>query len=263
MTMNLREKIISGQMVVGTWLQIPDVAVVEILAQAGFDYLLIDGEHAPINPSELVPLALAAERRGCPIIYRVQTNSADLIKAALDVGVDGLMVPMVETAAEATAVVAAAKYPPAGRRGMGPWRASNYYMDFQSYIASANERTAIIVQIESAGAVERAAEIAALPGIDALFVGPADLAGSLGLPVGTTEPRMIEALKRVVAAGQSVGRCVGIDAVSNERLEVYAEMGYRLFTFGSDAGYLIDGGRATAEFARGVGQKAKAKTQRG
>jgi 4-hydroxy-2-oxoheptanedioate aldolase len=170
---------------------------------------------------------------------------------------------MVETAAEATAVVAAAKYPPAGRRGMGPWRASNYYMDFQSYIASANERTAIIVQIESAGAVERATEIAAVPGIDALFVGPADLAGSLGLPVGTTDARMIEALKRVVAAGQSVGRCVGIDAVSNERLEVYAEMGYRLFTFGSDAGYLIDGGRATAEFARSVGQKAKAKTQRG
>jgi 4-hydroxy-2-oxoheptanedioate aldolase len=159
MTTTLREKIISGRMAVGTWVQIPDVAVVEILAQAGFDYLLIDGEHAPINPSQLVPLALAAERRGCPIVYRVQANSPDLIKAALDVGVDGLMVPMVETPAEAAAVVAAAKYPPAGRRGMGPWRASNYYKDFQSYIASANERTAIIVQIESG--VERAAEIAA------------------------------------------------------------------------------------------------------
>ncbi len=255
MAENLREKIISGRMVVGTWISVPDVAVIEILAQAGFDYLLLDGEHAPINPSQLVPLALAAERRGCPIVYRVQTNSADLIKAALDVGVDGLMVPMVETAEEAAAVVVAAKYPPAGRRGMGPWRASNYYRDFQSYIASANERTAIIVQIESGGAVERAAEIAAVPGIDALFVGPADLAGSLGLPVGTTDPRMIDALKRVVAAGRKAGCCVGIDAVSNERLETYAEMGYRLFTFGADAGYLNDGARATAEFARGVAQK--------
>jgi len=261
MAENLREKLIAGRMVVGTWISVPDPAVIEILAQAGFDYLLLDGEHAPINPSELVPLALAAERRGCPIIYRVQTNSADLIKAALDVGVDGLMVPMVETAAEAAAVVAAAKYPPAGRRGMGPWRASNYYMDFQSYIASANERTAIIVQIESVGAVERAAEIAAVPGIDALFVGPADLAGSLGLPVGTTEPRMIDALKHVVTVGRSAGRCVGIDAVSNERLETYAAMGYRLFTFGADAGYLNEGARATAEFARGVGQKAQAKTR--
>jgi len=260
--MQLREKIIGGRMAVGTWLQIPDVAVVEILAQAGFDYLLIDGEHAPINPSQLVPLAIAAERRGCPIVYRVQANSADLIKAALDIGIDGLMVPMVETAAEAAAVVAAAKYPPAGRRGMGPLRASNYYKDFQSYIASANERTAIIVQIESGGAIERAAEIAAVPGIDALFVGPADLAGSLGLPVGTSEPRMIEALKRVAAVGQSAGRCVGIDAVSNEKLEAFAEMGYRLFTFGSDAGYLIDGGHATAEFAREVGRKIESKSRK-
>src|SRR6185312_1648077 len=257
MAENLREKIISGRMVVGTWISVPDPAVIEVLAQAGFDYLLLDGEHAPINPSQLVALALAAERRGCPVIYRVQANSADLIKAALDVGVDGLMVPMVETPDEAAAVVAAAKYPPAGRRGMGPWRASNYYMDFQSYIASANERTAIIVQIESKGAVERAAEIAAVPGIDALFVGPADLAGSLGLPVGTTDPRMIEALKRVVAAGRSVG----IDAVSNERLEAFAGMGYTLFTFGSDSGYLNDGARATAKFARGVGQKAEPKTR--
>jgi 4-hydroxy-2-oxoheptanedioate aldolase len=118
-------------------------------------------------------------------------------------------------------------------------------------------------EIESSGAVERAGEISAVPGIDALFVGPADLAGSLGLPVGTTDPRMIEALKRVVAAGQSVGRCVGIDAVSNERLEAYAGMGYRLFTFGSDFGYLNEGGRGTAEFARGVGRKAQAKTRRG
>jgi 2-keto-3-deoxy-L-rhamnonate aldolase RhmA len=260
--MNLREKIINGRMVVGTWISVPDPAVIEVLAQAGFDYLLLDGEHAPINPSQLVALVLAAERRGCPVIYRVQANSADLIKAALDVGVDGLMVPMVETAAEAAAVVAAAKYPPAGRRGMGPWRASNYYWDFQSYIASANERTAVIVQIESGGAVERAAEIAAVPGIDALFVGPADLAGSLGLPVGTTDPRMIDMLKRVVAAGRAVGRCVGIDAVSNERLEAYAEMGYRLFTFGSDTGYLNDGARATATFARGVGQKVEPGTHR-
>ena len=87
-----------------------------------------------------------------------------------------------------------------------------------------------------------------------MFVGPADLAGSLGLPVGTTDPRMIEALKRVGAAGQSVSRCVGIDAVSNERLETYAAMGYRLFTFGSDAGYLIEGARRRSSRAASKGK---------
>jgi 2-keto-3-deoxy-L-rhamnonate aldolase RhmA len=258
-TTRLRDKIIGGHSVVGTWVSIPDIAVVEILAQAGFDYLLIDGEHAPISPSQLFPLAVAAERHGCPVIYRVQTNSADLIKAALDIGVAGLMVPMVENPEEAAAVVAAAKYPPAGRRGMGPWRASNYFQDFQTYIASANERTAVIVQIESAAAVDKAAEIAAVPGIDALFVGPADLSGSLGVPVGKLESPLLEALKRVVAAGRATGRCVGIDAPSNDRLETFAGLGFRLFTFGIDAGYLSDGARAAAEFARVAATKIPTK----
>ncbi len=254
--MHLRDKITGGGMVVGTWVSIPDIAVVEILAQAGFDYLLIDGEHAPIGPSQLFPLAVAAERRGCPIVYRVRTNSADLIKAALDVGIDGLMVPMVESADEAAAVVSAAKYPPQGRRGMGPWRASNYFQDFRGYVASANERTAVIVQIESAAAVEKAAEIAAVPGIDALFVGPADLSGSLGVAVGELEPPLVEALRRVAAAGRAAGRCVGIDAPSKARLETFAGLGFRLFSFGIDAGYLSDGARAAAAFAR----KTTAKT---
>ena len=93
MTDSLRAKIAAGKRVAGTWVSLPDIAVVEILAQAGFDYLLIDGEHAPTPPAALPPLALAAERHGCPIVYRVQANRGDLIKAALDVGVDGLMVP--------------------------------------------------------------------------------------------------------------------------------------------------------------------------
>ncbi len=257
--MQLREKIISGRTVVGTWVSIPDIAVVEVLAQGGFDYLLIDGEHAPISPSQLFPLAVAAERRGCPVVYRVQTNSADLIKAALDIGIAGLMVPMVESPEEAAAVVSAAKYPPAGRRGMGPWRASNYFLDFQDYVAAANEQTAVIVQIESRAAVEKAAQIAAVPGIDALFVGPADLSGSLGVPVGKLEPPLLEALKRVVAAGRATGRCVGIDAPSNERLETFAGLGFRLFSFGIDAGYLSDGARAAAEFARATAMKTPAK----
>jgi len=256
MTISLREKITSGRMVVGTWVSIPDIAVVEILAQAGFDYLLIDGEHAPISPSQLFPLAVAAERYGCPVVYRVQANSADLIKAALDIGVAGLMVPMVESPEEAAAVVAAAKYPPAGRRGIGPWRSSNYYRDFQAYLAAANEQTAVIVQIESRAAVEKAAAIAAVPGIDALFVGPADLSGSLGVPVGELKPPLLEALQRVVAAGRTAGRCVGIDAPSNERLETFAGLGFRLFSFGVDAGYLNDGAHAAVEFARATAKKS-------
>jgi len=242
-------------MVVGTWLSIPDVAVVEILAQAGFDYLLIDGEHAPIDPSRLAPLVIAAERRQCPVIYRVRVNSADLIKMALDVGVAGIMVPMVETPEEAAAAVAAAKYPPDGRRGIGPWRASNYYRDFTTYLSTANASTAVVLQIESAAAVDHAERIAAVPGVDALFVGPADLSGSMGIEVGKLDPRLIDALKRVVAAGRNSGCGLGIDAASNERLETFAAMGFRLFTFGVDTDYLASGSQGAAEFARGVARK--------
>ena len=252
MTSTVREKIRRGDMVVGTWVSIPDVAVVEILAQAGFDYLLIDGEHAPIDPSRLAPLVIAAERRQCPVIYRVRINSADLIKMALDVGVSGIMVPMVETPEEAAAAVTAAKYPPDGRRGIGPWRASNYYRDFSSYLSRANEETAVILQIESAGAVERAPRIAAVPGVDALFVGPADLSGSLGVTVGQLDQRLIESLNRVLAAGKSANCCIGIDAASNQRLEKFAAMGFRLFSFGVDTDYLAAGSQACAEFARRV-----------
>jgi 4-hydroxy-2-oxoheptanedioate aldolase len=252
MTTSLRDKIAAGGRMTGTWVSIPDIAVVEILAQAGFDYLLIDGEHGPIPPAALPPLALAAERHGCPIVYRVQANRSDLIKAALDVGVDGLMVPLVETRAEAAAVVEAAKYPPAGRRGFGPWRASNYFQDLAAYHTAANERIAVILQIESAGAVERAADIAAVPGVDALFVGPADLCGSLGVPLGTIEPKLTAALEEVLAAGKKTGRAVGIDAVSPEKFALFAKMGFTLFTYGSDLGYLADGAKAAADMARGA-----------
>ncbi len=249
MTTSLRAKIAAGGRVTGTWVSIPDIAVVEILAQAGFDYLLIDGEHAPTPPAALPPLA--AERHGCPIVYRVQANRGDLIKAALDVGVDGLMIPLVETPADAAAIVEAAKYPPMGRRGFGPWRASNYYLDLPAYADAANERIAIIPQIESALAVENAAAIAAVPGIDALFIGPADLCGSLGVPVGAIEPKFVAALEKVIAAGKKTGRAVGIDAVSLEKFQLFAKMGFTLFTYGSDFGYLADGGKAAAEQVKG------------
>jgi 4-hydroxy-2-oxoheptanedioate aldolase len=250
MTTSLRAKIAAGKRITGTWVQIPDIAVVEILAQAGFDYLLIDGEHGPTPPAALPPLALAAERHGCPIVYRVQANRGDLIKAALDVGVDGLMVPMVETPAEAATIVEAAKYPPMGRRGFGPWRASNYYLDLPAYADVANDRIAIIPQIESALAVENAAAIAAVPGIDALFIGPADLCGSLGVPVGAIEPKLIAALEKVVAVGRKTDCAVGIDCVSLEKLQLFAKMGFTLFTYGSDFGYLADGGKAASDQAK-------------
>jgi 4-hydroxy-2-oxoheptanedioate aldolase len=161
------------------------------------------------------------------------------------------MVPLVETPAEAAAIVEAAKYPPMGRRGFGPWRASNYYLDLPAYAETANERIAIIPQIESALAVANAEAIASVPGIDALFIGPADLCGSLGVPVGAIEPKLTAALEKVVAACRKTGRAAGIDAVSLEKFQLFAKLGFTVFTYESDLGYLAAGAKAAAEQAKG------------
>src|SRR5262249_53734507 len=145
------------------------------------------------------------ELHGCPVIYRVRTNSVDLIRGALDAGVTGVMVPMIETAAQGKAAVDAAKYPPLGRRGIGPWRASNYYDDYLEYVATANEKTCVILQIESKAAVDAIDTIAALPGVDVLYVGPADMAGSMGLKVGERHDELTDAIGRVASAAKKHG----------------------------------------------------------
>ncbi|MFC3075497.1 HpcH/HpaI aldolase family protein [Shinella pollutisoli] len=232
--------------VLGTWMQIPDTYVAEIMAQAGFDFVLVDGEHAPVTPEDLRVLLPAFEKNGTPVLYRVRKNASDAIKAALDQGIPALMVPMVNSAEEAREVVAAAKYPPAGVRGMGPLRASNFYMNEAAYVAAANAETAVVVQIETRGGLEAVEEIAAVPGIDCLYVGPADLAMSLGIKVGVLSEELKAACARVCAAAAGNGIAAGIDVASLDFIPAYRELGFTLFTHGLDTGYLADGGRQTS-----------------
>ena len=187
-----------------------------------------------------------------PIVYRVQANRADLIKAALDVGVDGLMVPLVETPADAAAIVEAAKYPPMGRRGFGPWRASNYYLDLPAYADAANERIAIIPQIESAlGGRERGRRSPPCPASTRCSSARRISAARSACPSVPIEPKFIAALEKVSRPARRAGRATGIDAVSQEKFELFAKMGFTLFTYGSDFGYLDDGAKAAAKTAKG------------
>ncbi|CDX33232.1 putative 2,4-dihydroxyhept-2-ene-1,7-dioic acid-like aldolase [Mesorhizobium sp. SOD10] len=232
----------SRELVTGTWMQIPHTIVAELLAQTGFDFILLDGEHAPVPPDLLYTLLPATERFNKPVLYRVRYNSPDLIKAALDAGATALIVPMVNSAKEAAEAVSAAKYPPFGKRGIGAWRASNYYLDEAAYVATANE-TALIVQIESREALEAVDEIAATPGIDAIYIGPADLCMSLGLPLGQLSDGLKEACRKVAAAANRNGIAAGIDVASLDYVRTYRALGFSLLTHGLDTGYLIDGGR--------------------
>ena len=243
------KKIRSRDTTLGTWMQIPHPIVAELMAQSGFDFILLDGEHAPVPPDLLHTLLPATERHGMPVVYRVRSNNADLIKAALDSGVTGLIVPMVNSAREAADAVASAKYPPAGKRGIGPWRASNFYLEEASYVASAND-TALILQIESREALDAVDEIAATPGIDALYVGPADLSMSLGLPLGQLGDGLRAACKKVGDAAARNGIAAGIDVASLDYVAAYRTLGFTLMTHGLDTGYLVQGGRETSSSLR-------------
>jgi 2-keto-3-deoxy-L-rhamnonate aldolase RhmA len=224
-------------------MSIPHPMVVEMLAQTGPDFLLIDGEHAPIAPQTLPVLLPAADEQDLPVIYRVAWNRIELIKAALDSGVGGLMVPMVNSAAEAMEAVAAAKYPPMGKRGMGAWRASNYYLDNGAYVERANRDMLMVLQIETKEAIRDVEAIAAVPGVDVLFIGPADLSRSLGLANSEPQAELRKAYVQVAKAAERNGVAVGIDVVSADYVPIYREIGFTLMTFGTDYGFMIEAGR--------------------
>ncbi len=249
-TGKLVERIRAGETVIGSWFTVPHPMVAETLAQGGFDFLLLDGEHAPVPPDAVSGLLPSTELHGCPVIYRPRTNSVDLIRGALDAGVTGVMVPMIENAAQAKAALDAAKYPPLGRRGIGPWRASNYYDSYLDYVATANERTCVVLQIESKAAVDAIDSIAALPGVDVLYVGPADMAGSMGLKPGERHAELTAAIRRVAEAAKMHGKAVGIDVTSLDFFAAYQEMGFTYFTYGIDTSYLMDGARAASQALR-------------
>lgn len=251
-TSNLVSRIRAGETLIGTWFTIPHPMVAETLAQGGFDFLLLDGEHAPVPPDAISALLPATELHGCPVIYRVRTNSVDLIRGALDAGVTGVMVPMIESATDARGALNAAKFPPLGKRGIGPWRASNYYENYLAYVAEANEKTCVILQIESAAAVDAIESIASLDGIDVLFVGPADMAASMGLTIGARHPALTAAIGRVASAAKKHGKALGIDATTFEFFSLFQEMGFTFFTHNVDTSYILDSARAASTQLRAL-----------
>lgn len=246
----LSRKIRAKDPMIGIWMQIPHPIVAETLAQTGVDFLLVDGEHAPIPPDALGAILPGLELHGMPALYRVRWNRDELIKGALDAGASGLMVPMVNSVAEARAAVAAAKYPPMGKRGIGAWRASNYYLDHAEYMAKANADIAVVLQIETREALAAIDEIAAVPGVDALYIGPGDLALSLGITPGELHPDLIAACTRVSEVCRKNKLAAGIDVASLDFVGTYHKLGFSLLTYGADFGFLIEGGQAVGRDVR-------------
>ncbi len=170
--MALKERLKAGAVAYGAWLSIADPVVAEIMAGAGLDYVMIDTEHAPWSLERLQTALMAFRGVETVPIVRVPWNDQVHVKQALDVGAEGILAPMVRTTAEASALVAACRYPPDGIRGFGPRRASDYGRDIEGYMALANRSTIVIPQIEDVRTVDEIEAILDLPGVDALCIGP-------------------------------------------------------------------------------------------
>ena len=242
---------VEREVVLGTWLQINNPTAAEVLGNAGFDWIAIDIEHTDIGITSLAAILRGMHGRGPAPIARVATNGIMDIRRALDVGAAGVLVPFVNTAEEARQAVAAAKYPPLGVRGFSFSRANDWGVAFDADAASANERTAVIVMIESKQGVEHIDEIVAVPGVDAVFIGPYDLSGSYGIPGETQAPVVRAACRGVIAACLRASKSVGLLLARPDEQAVRQAVddGYNLICLGIDTVFLDEGARAARERA--------------
>ena len=194
-----RERLARREPLLGTLLTLPSPEIAELLAGAGFDWLFIDMEHGLLD-FEIVQRMVQAAGAACPCLVRVAYNQPNLIGKALDTGAAGIIVPHVATPDEARAAVRAAKYPPLGARSIGACRAQGYGRRLLEAVADDNDATIVVAQVEHADAVPQMDEIAAVRGVDAVFVGPFDLSASFGKPGQFEAPEVRQAMAAIVAA---------------------------------------------------------------
>ncbi len=231
----------------GMWVCTGSPLVAEIAAGSGLDWLLIDMEHAPNGlESVLAQLQAAAAYPITPLV-RVPSNDAVIIKQVLDLGAQNILVPMVNSAADAEAAVQAVRYPPRGRRGVGSALGrSARWNRVDGYLADGDDHVALFVQVETADAVTAAAEIAAVDGVDGVFVGPSDLAASMGLLGAQTHPDVVAAVRSAFEAVRAAGKPVGVNAFDPAAADAYIEAGVSFILVGADVALLARGSEALA-----------------
>jgi 4-hydroxy-2-oxoheptanedioate aldolase len=231
----------------GMWVSSGSPLVAEICAGSGLDWILVDMEHSPNGLESTLAQLQAIAAYPVTTVVRVPIGDAVLIKQVLDLGAQNLLVPMVSSAAEARAVVEAVRYPPRGRRGVGSALArSARWNRVDDYLAEADEHVSVIVQVETAEAVAAAAEIAAVDGIDGVFVGPADLSASMGLIGQQTHPEVTAAVLRAFDAVRAAGTPVGVNAFDPAVAQSYLDAGASFVLVGADVALLARGSEALA-----------------
>jgi 2-keto-3-deoxy-L-rhamnonate aldolase RhmA len=235
-------------MTIGCFLSLGSAVATEVIAQAGFDFVIIDLEHGLGSEHDALPQLIALKGTGTRPYVRTESHERQRVHRMLDIGAEGIMFPRVNTAEEARACVEAMSYPPAGVRGVATMvRASEYGRRFSEYRA---ERLTTILQIETPEAVENVESIAETGGADVLFIGPMDLSVGMGIFREFDHPRFLDALNRTVAAAHRHGRTAGILLPSAGDKQKYVDLGFEFLVCGSDLSMLASGARTILEILR-------------
>lgn len=226
----------AGKKLIGCWSSLSNAITTEVLGVAGFDWILLDGEHSPNDVATFIPQLMALKDSASAPVVRPSSNNVVEIKRLLDAGFYNFLVPFVESVDEAKRAVSATRYPPQGIRGVSVSQRSNRYGTVPDYFKSINEHICVMVQIESRAGVAAAREIAALDGVDCIFVGPSDLAAGLGHLGNAGHPEVQAAMASIFADAKACGKPIGILAPVEADARRYIAMGATFVAVGSDLG---------------------------
>jgi len=250
-TTPLRDRILAGETLFGTFLNLGSSQAAEACARAGLDWVLVDLEHGSGTEADLLPQLTAIAAAGVTALVRVEEGTRLRIGRSLDLGADGVMVPQVGSAAAARDIVSWLRFPPAGKRGVALFtRGLRYGAGGHDSVDSRNQEIVGIVQIESRAAVEAAADMAAIDGIDVLFVGPADLSHALGIRGQIDHPEFEVAIRAVADAARAQGKAAGIMLWKPEEAARYAALGYTFFSLSTDGALLNTAIRVSLQAGR-------------
>jgi 4-hydroxy-2-oxoheptanedioate aldolase len=235
---------------VGSFAAIPHPVAVEVMAMSGLDFLCIDWEHAQISRDIIETMVRAADVHRVPAIVRVPGLSPEAIQAALDSGAQGVLVPRVSTPAQAAMAVKASRYPPRGERGVGPGRAAGYGYRIPEYLAGANDRIVVAVQVETAEGLANIEAIADVDGVDVIFVGPGDLSVSIDAIGPKGADKLADAIRRIIGVTIAHNKISGIFCANPQAIGQWAAIGASFFVLASDTIFLGAGAAANYAGAR-------------
>jgi len=233
---SLKIRLKQGELSLGSWITLGHSAIAEIFAKAGFEWLVVDLEHSTISIEQAGELIRTIDLAGAAPLVRLTSNDINQIKRVMDAGAHGIVVPNVNTPQEAAEAVAATRYAPHGRRGVGLARAQHYGPGFRDYLEWQKDGPVVIVQIEHQSALDHLAEIFLVPGVDGFIIGPYDLSCSMGIPGEFDCPEFIAAMQRILQAGLKVGCPAGLHIVEPDvsRLRQVIDEGYRFIAYSVD-----------------------------